>query len=169
MPAGYNGPLDVDSGIVFIPVQHEGNAQASDEEVDKIKRLANDLIGRTFHTGDDDLPTRPIDWNDMLFVAPYNQQVNKLSIALGDKARVGSVDKFQGQEAPIVFLSMCTSDASESPKGLNFLFNKNRINVAISRAQSLAIVTGNPNIGKTPVNQVNQLKLVNLFNAITNG
>ncbi len=167
-PAGYSGPLDVDSGIVFIPVQHEGNAQASDEEADEIKRLANDLIGRTFHTGDDDLPTRLIDWNDMLFVAPYNQQVNKLSIALGDRAKVGSVDKFQGQEAPVVFLSMCTSDASESPRGLNFLFNKNRINVAISRAQSLAIVTGNPNIGKTPVNQVDQLKLVNLFNAITN-
>ena len=168
VPAGYSGPLDVDSGIVFVPVQHEGNAQASDEEVAEIKRLANDLIGRMFHTGDDDLPTRPIGWNDMLFVAPYNQQVNKLSIALGDKANVGSVDKFQGQEAPIVFLSMCSSDASESPRGLNFLFNKNRINVAISRAQSLAIVTGNPNIGKTPVNQVDQLKLVNLFNAITN-
>ena len=168
VPAGYSGPLDVDSGIVFVPVQHEGNAQASDEEAAEIKRLANDLIGRTFHTGDDDLPTRPIDWNDMLFVAPYNQQVNKLSIALGDKAKVGSVDKFQGQEAPIVFLSMCTSDASESPRGLNFLFNKNRINVAISRAQTLAIVAGNPNIGKTPVNQVDQLKLVNLFNAITN-
>ncbi len=169
VPAGYSGPLDVDSGLVFVPVRHEGNAQASDEEVAEIKRLANDLIGRTFHTGDDNLPTRPIGWNDMLFVAPYNQQVNKLSIALGGKAKVGSVDKFQGQEAPIVFLSMCSSDASESPRGLNFLFNKNRINVAISRGQSLAVVTGNPNIGKTPVNQVDQLKLVNLFNAITNG
>ncbi len=166
VPAGYSGPLDVDSGVVFVPVQHEGNAQASEEEVSVIKQLANDLIGRTFHTGNDEPPTRPIGWNDMLFVAPYNQQVNQLSIALGNKARVGSVDKFQGQQAPVVFLSMCTSDASESPRGLNFLFSKNRINVAISRAQSLAIVVGNPDIGKTPINQVDQLKLVNLFNAI---
>ena len=89
-----------------------------------------------------------------------------MSSVLGEQAKVGSVDKFQGQEAPIVFLSMCASDASESPRGLNFLFDKHRINVAISRAQSIAVVVGNPDIGKTPVNRVEQLKLVNLFNAI---
>jgi len=167
VPVDYAGPLEMDSGIVFIPVDHEGNTQASDEEVSEIKRLANDLLGRKFHTGKTDIPTRPIDWNDMLFVAPYNHQVSKLRIALGDQAKVGSVDKFQGQEAPIVFLSMCSSDASESPRGLDFLFDRRRINVAISRAQSLAIVVGNPNIGKTPVSRIEQIKLINLFNAIT--
>ena len=103
----------------------------------------------------------------MLFIAPYNHQVSKLRAALGQQAKVGSVDKFQGQEAPIVFLSMCASDASESPRGFNFLFDKRRINVAISRAQSIAVVVGNPDIGKTPVNRVEQLKLVNLFNVIS--
>lgn len=173
VPLGYEGPLDQSAGVVFIPVHHEGNTQAADEEVAEIKHLANALIGRTFHTGEEhtgqnNSPARPVDWDDILFVAPYNHQVSKLRAALGEQAKVGSVDKFQGQEAPIVFLSMCASDASESPPGLDFLFDKHRINVAISRAQSLAIVVGNPDIGKTPVNRVDQLKLVNLFNAITN-
>ena len=167
VPTHYNGSLNMEAGIVFIPVEHEGNTQASDEEVAEIKMLANTLIGRTFHTGERYPVTRAIGWNDILFVAPYNHQVRKLRIALGEQAKVGSVDKFQGQEAPIVFLSMCASDASESPRGLDFLFDKHRINVAISRAQSLAVVVGNPNIGKIAVNRVDQLKLLNLFNAIT--
>ena len=186
VPIDYNdkGPLNVEAGLVFVPVAHEGNTQASDEEVAEIKTLANALIGRIFHTGiapadpsphhmsapmqvKSDSETRTIGWNDILFVAPYNHQVSKLRTALGEQAKVGSVDKFQGQEAPIVFLSMCASDASESPRGLDFLFDKHRINVAISRAQTLAVVVGNPAIGKTPVNRVDQLKRVNLFNAIT--
>jgi uncharacterized protein len=167
VPPNYDGLLNIEAGVLFVPVQHESNTQASDEEVVVIRELANNLIGRTFHTGQSSLETRPIDWNDILFVAPYNHQVSKLRAALGEQAKVGSVDKFQGQEAPIVFLSMCASDASESPRGLDFLFDKHRINVAISRAQSLAVVVGNPSIGKTPVSRVDQLKLVNLFNAIT--
>ncbi|MFQ5410353.1 MAG: AAA domain-containing protein, partial [Anaerolineales bacterium] len=163
VPDGYNGPLNKDAGIVFVPVPHEGNTQASDEEVAKIKALAHALLGRTLT--DISGETHPMTWDDMLFVAPYNHQVNKLKQALGEQAKVGSVDKFQGQEAPVVFLSMCASDASESPRGLEFLFDKHRINVAISRAQTLAIVVGNPALGNTTVNRVEQLKLVNLFNA----
>jgi len=83
-----------------VPVSHEGNTQASEEEVEKIVLLVHELIGRVFtaKNGVD----RLIDWSDMLFVAPYNHQVNKLKSALGEQAKVGSVDKFQGQEAPIV-------------------------------------------------------------------
>ena len=102
-----------------------------------------------------------------MFVAPYNHQVNKLQTALGPQARVGSVDKFQGQEAPIVILSMCASNASDSPRGINFLLNKNRLNVAVSRAQSLAIVVGNPNLSEIYVDHIEQLKLLNLFNSLT--
>lgn len=166
IPTDYHGPLNRKAGIIYIPVEHEGNMQASDEEVAEIKKLANALIGRIFHTGKNDPETRAIGRNDILFVAPYNHQVNKLRIALGGQAKVGSVDKFQGQEAPIIFLSMCTSDASESPRGIDFIFDKHRINVSISRAQTLVVVVGNPNIGKTPVNRVDQLKLVGLFNSI---
>jgi superfamily I DNA and/or RNA helicase len=113
IPVGYKGILNKEAGIITVPIMHEGNTQASDEEVEQIVSLAHELLGRTFNAKKS--KQRIIDWKDMLFVAPYNFQVNKLKAALGDKARVGSVDKFQGQEAPIVFLSMCASSANESP------------------------------------------------------
>ncbi|MCW7553917.1 Upf1 family helicase [Endozoicomonas gorgoniicola] len=164
VPDTGSGFLDREAGIVFVPVDHEGNTQASEDEVAEIKLLAHSLIGRTFvdENGDE----RPIGWDDMLLVAPYNHQVRKLSDALGKAARVGSIDKFQGPEAPVVFLSMCASDASESKRGMDFLFNRNRINVAISRAQSLAVVVGNPELGNLNVNSVKQMELVNLYNAL---
>ncbi|UHT64407.1 Helicase [Acinetobacter lwoffii] len=99
----------------------------------------------------------------MLFVAPYNFQVTKLKSALGENAKLGSVDKFQGQEAPIVFFSLCASDANDSPRGMDFLFDKNRLNVANSRAQSLAIVVGNPNLMNSNTSNIKQQKLVNVF------
>jgi uncharacterized protein len=166
IPKGYEGSLNKEAGIIYSPIDHEGNTQSSDEEVVVIKKMARELIGRWFHTGEDNQPRRQITWEDMLFVAPYNHQVNKLKQALGDKAKVGSVDKFQGQEAPIVFLSMCSSQANESPRGVDFLFDKHRLNVAISRAQSLAIVVSNPGIIEGVINQVDQLRKVSLFNAI---
>lgn len=164
VPEAYQGSLNKEAGIIYAPVKHEGNTYASDEEVSVIKQLAHELLGRAFV--EKSRKTRLIDWNDMLFVSPYNYQVNKLKQALSDQARVGSVDKFQGQEAPIVFLSMCSSDANESPRGMDFLFDQHRINVAISRAQSLAIVIAHPQLCCTSTNTVSQLKRVNLFNAL---
>ena len=165
VPAGYNGPLDKEAGIVFVPVEHSGNTQAADEEVAAIKALAAELLGRSFSQGEG-RQDRPIAWSDMLFVAPYNHQVSKLRTVLGKQAKVGSVDRFQGQEAPIVFLSMCASDPEESSRGIEFLFDKHRLNVAISRAQSLVVIVANPAIGNISVTKVAQLKLVNLFNAV---
>ncbi len=166
VPAGYSGPLAKQAGIVFLPVVHQGNTQASDEEVAEIVSASQQLLGRTFT--DKDGSQSPIGWGDMLFVAPYNFQVNKLRAALGPKARIGSVDKFQGQEAPIVFLSMCASDAGESPRGMEFLFDKHRINVAVSRAQCLAIVVANPELANSTAKTLEQQKLVNLFCALVN-
>ncbi|HHF7349264.1 TPA: TM0106 family RecB-like putative nuclease [Legionella feeleii] len=161
VPEDYQGILNQETGIIPVPVIHEGNTQSSDEEVERIVELANELRGRQFiaKNGAEQL----IDWDDMLFVAPYNHQVNKLRQALGKQAKVGSVDKFQGQEAPIVFLSMCASNANESPRGIDFLFNKNRINVAISRAQCLVVVTYSPMLLDTIANSVGQMEAVNLF------
>lgn len=121
VPSDYEGPLNLEAGVLFVPMEHEGNTQASDEEVAVIKDLANDLIGRTFftgkeHTGKSSPESRPIGWSDILFVAPYNHEVSKLRAALAEQTKVGSVEKFQGQEAPIVFLSMCASDACESSR-----------------------------------------------------
>lgn len=161
IPAGYKGLLNQEAGIVAVPVRHEGNSQASDEEVQQILALAHELLGRTF--SDKQGGQRPIDWHDMLFVAPYNYQVNKLKNALGAQAYVGSVDKFQGQEAPIVFLSMCASSAHESPRGLDFLFDRNRLNVAISRAQCLAVVVYSPTLLESVPATIEQIAMMNTF------
>jgi uncharacterized protein len=161
VPSEYQGILNKEAGIIPVPVFHEGNTQASEEEVAQIVLLASQLIGRVFT--DKSGIKRFIDWSYMLFVAPYNYQVNKLKAALGEQAKVGSVDKFQGQEAPIVFLSMCASNANESARGIKFLFDKNRINVAVSRAQCMAIVTYSPSLLETTVSNTVQLGMVNLF------
>ncbi len=161
VPVGYNGVLNKEAGIIFRAVEHEGNTQASDEEVYEIKQLANELLGRIFTNKKGE--QRAIDWEDLLFLAPYNHQVNKLRQSLDKQAKVGSVDQFQGQEAPVVFLSMCASDASESPRGINFLFDQRRLNVAISRAQCLVIVVANPKLSQFTAKSVEQLSLINIF------
>lgn len=161
IPEGYTGILNKEAGIVCVPVFHEGNTQASDEEVEQIVKLAKELRGRIAFAKDGS--QKAIDWEDMLFVAPYNHQVNKLKVALGERAKVGSVDKFQGQEAPVVFLSMCASQANESPRGMNFLFDKNRLNVAISRAKSMAIVVYSPALIEASATNIEQLSMMNLF------
>jgi predicted RecB family nuclease len=162
------GPLVTKkSGIVFIPVEHEGNAQGSEEEVAVVEQVVKELVGCSFWSEEEGGPERHIGLKDILFVAPYNYQVNLLKKALGDDAKVGSVDKFQGQEAPIVILSMCASNAAESPRGIDFLFEKNRLNVALSRAQALAIVVGSPNLAITPVNNLRQMDMVNFFTRVS--
>src|SRR6185503_15045809 len=101
--------------------------------------------------------------SDILVVAPYNVQVRMLKQALGPQARVGTIDKFQGQQAPVVILSMCSSAGDASPRGIDFLFDKNRLNVAISRAQSLAIVVGNPMLATSRCSTLKHLELTNLY------
>jgi len=96
-------------------------------------------------------------------VAPYNMQVRKLQERLGDRARIGTVDKFQGQEAPVVIVSMCASSGDAVPRGLEFLLNRNRLNVAISRAQCLSIVVGSPALTLTSCSTISQMELVNAF------
>ena len=154
--------LCVDAGLFFVPVVHDGNSRSSEEEAEMIRALARELLGRE-KTDTSGTVIGTISWDDMLFVAPFNVQVHLLQQVLGEDAKVGSVDRFQGQEAPIVFVSMCASAADESARGIDFLFNKNRLNVAISRAQSLAFVVGNPALARTEVKTLEQMTQVNLF------
>ena len=149
------------SGVLFIPIEHEGNTQSSLEEVKSIQSLIATLKTTTVTEGNH--PSHPFSINDCLFVAPYNVQVGLLRNALGDEARVGSVDLFQGQEAPVVFFSMCSSSGDASPRGLEFLLNQNRINVAISRAKTLAVVVGNPALADARVTSVDKMRQVSLF------
>lgn len=157
------GSLQQEAGIVFVPVNHTGNTQASTEEVSTIVSLTKSLIGRTFHA---DEGSRPLSLHDILFVAPYNHQVRCLRDALGEDAKIGSVDKFQGQEAPIVILSMCASDPSDTPRGLEFLLDRQRLNVAVSRAQALAVIVGSPALGLASIQRAEQLPLANFMSAL---
>jgi predicted RecB family nuclease len=148
-------------GIVRLNVHHTGNTQGADEEVELIDGLVQRLIGRTFT--DRENKTRTIDWDDVLLVAPYNMQVRKLQRKLGDQARVGSVDRFQGQEAPVVIVSMASSSIDDAPRGAQFLLNPNRLNVAVSRAQALAIVVGSPLLAEIRCQNLDEIRLVNLL------
>ena len=134
--------LPAEHGIVWVPVCHEGNTQSSEEEVEAIAAMTKELLRRT--VVDNKGVQRPMTLADILFVAPFNAQVRCLTKALGKNARVGSVDRFQGQEAPVVIVSLCSSTLEEAPRGAEFLLSPNRLNVAISRAQALAIVVGSP-------------------------
>ncbi len=147
------------SGILYVPVEHEGNAQDSEEEASAIQDIVKQLLQCSFNDG---TMVRPLTLYDILIVAPYNMQVRRLR-ALLPGAKVGTVDKFQGQEAPVVIVSMCSSTGDASSRGLEFIFSKNRLNVAISRAQSLAIVIGSPALARTHCRNVDQMELVNLF------
>lgn len=158
-PGGYDSNISKASGVLFIPVEHEGNTQSSAEEVEVIRGLISDLC--SFRLGVDGEET-DLQKSDIVVVAPYNMQVRALK-NVHSADRVGTVDKFQGQEAAVVIVSMCASDGSESARGMQFLFSRNRLNVAISRAQCLTIVVGCPRLARTECSSVEQMALVNLF------
>lgn len=150
-----------EAGILFVPVEHEGNSQASDEEAEAVVRLTGQLLGRRI--GGDPDPGRRVSVGDILYVAPYNLQVRKLAERLPAGARVGSVDRFQGQEAPIVIVSLCASPGEFGPRGMEFVLDLNRLNVAISRAQSLVIVVGDPRLADTVASSPANVARLNLM------
>ncbi|WP_290895169.1 C-terminal helicase domain-containing protein [Hoeflea sp.] len=132
------------AGAFWVPVPHEGHAQVAPEEVTAIQTDAQELL--TGAWTEKDGTTRAMHRSDIIVVAPYNAQVNVLRDALPEGIRVGTVDKFQGQEAPVCLVSMTASSAEETPRGMSFLFFLNRINVAVSRAKGLALVFGAPRL-----------------------
>ncbi|MEB3167172.1 MAG: TM0106 family RecB-like putative nuclease [Synechococcaceae cyanobacterium] len=138
-------------GLVFEPVPHSGNSTASDEEVEHIAALVERLLGQPYQrarvvNGELQISDGVLGGSDILVTAPYNLQVNRLQRRLGERARVGTVDRFQGQEAPVAIHSLTASDGDNAPRGLDFLLNPHRLNVAISRAQCLSILVGSPQL-----------------------
>ena len=148
-----------EAGAFWVPVSHEGNAQISIEEVAAIQAAIAELLRGTWTEKDGS--TRPMRKTDIIVVAPYNAQVNALRDALPDGIRVGTVDKFQGQEAPVCLVSMTASSADETSRGMEFLFSLNRINVAVSRAKGLSLVFGAPRLREAKCETVAQMRLVN--------
>lgn len=152
------------NGIVYLPVHHAQCSQSSTEEIDRIQALYGSLLKQSWTTSEG--ITKPITATDILIVAPYNAQVRELRMRLGDHARIGTVDKFQGQEAAVAIVSMTTSDADNMPRGLDFLFSKNRLNVAVSRAKCLAIIVASPGLKTVECNRMEDMPLLNFYSML---
>ena len=135
--------LAAGDGLVLDQPEHEGRSQSSWEEADAVAAAIRALLGTTFT--DDDV-VRELGPDDFLVVAPYNAQVRRLSQRVPDGVRVGTVDKFQGQEAPVVLISMASSTAEDAPRGIGFAFNRHRVNVATSRAQCRVVLVCAPRL-----------------------
>jgi uncharacterized protein len=144
-------------GLRYLPVEHVGNRTLSPEEVDRVNQTFRALVGLPWT--DRDGKTRPLAVEDVLVVAPYNAQVRRLIETLPEGARVGTVDKFQGQEAPVVIYSMATSSVDDAPRGMDFLFSLNRLNVAASRAQGLVTLVCSGELLKARCHTPNQMRL----------
>ena len=148
------------SGLWFVAVRHEGNQSHSKEEIDRVAEIVTSLTQMDNTWTDKTGSARSITLQDVLIVAPYNQQVNGLTERLPG-ARIGTVDKFQGQEAPVVIFSMTTSSPEDAPRGMEFLYNLNRFNVGTSRARCICIVVGSPKLLSPECRTPRQMELAN--------
>jgi predicted RecB family nuclease len=148
------------NGIRFLPVLHSGNAQVSSQEASVVVAEVERLLADGRFTDSRGL-TRPMTPTDILVIAPYNMQVRHLRERLPAGVEAGTVDKFQGREAPVVFFSMATSSGEDAPHGREFLFSKNRLNVALSRARSLSVVVASPRLLDVECHSVDDMRLVN--------
>ena len=147
------------TGVAFIEVEHYGNSQRCDEEAEVIRTIFCQLLHQQYVDREGSKHAMTLD--NILVVAPYNLQVNRLKQVLPDGARVGTVDKFQGQEAEAVLVSMTTSSGEYLPRDIDFLYSKNRLNVAISRARCWAGVVASPRLLDINVASPGQMALVN--------
>jgi superfamily I DNA and/or RNA helicase len=153
------------NGLCFIPVEHVGNTRASVEEAQRIVACVQSLLGSPVSVGN--RAPRAMTPEDILVVSPYNAQRTLLRQTLTEAGleavRVGTVDKFQGQEAPVVLYSMATSSGDDLPRDMEFLFERNRFNVALSRAQVLSVLVCSPRLLDVRCSTPEQMRLVNLL------
>jgi superfamily I DNA and/or RNA helicase len=155
---GGNTPFD-GAGLFYVPVDHRGNQNKSPEEVNAVANIVTKLLASgTWINAKGE--TNSLQKEDILIVAPYNAQVASLLEKLPGM-RIGTVDKFQGQEAPVVIYSMTASTVDDAPKGMSFLFNSNRLNVATSRAKSVCILVASPKLLEPACNTIEQMRWVN--------
>jgi uncharacterized protein len=143
------------------PVETVGADNESPAEADAVADLARSIVGGTWT--DAKGISRRIEWGDVLIVAPYNAQVGAIQRRLPPEARVGTVDKFQGQEAPISIYSLTTSSPELAPRGMDFLYSRNRLNVATSRARCVTVVVGSPDLWRVRARTPSQMRLANAF------
>lgn len=149
-------------GLRFHAVVHEGNRSSSPEEAEVIQQLVQDIFGSKSSWIDRKGIEKPITLEDILIIAPYNAQVFELQERIKG-IHIGTVDKFQGQQAPIVIYSMTTSSHADAPRGMEFLYSSNRLNVATSRARCLCIIVGAPAVFEADCRTPRQMRLANSF------
>ncbi|MFB9984384.1 TM0106 family RecB-like putative nuclease [Mesorhizobium kowhaii] len=156
-----SGPIQ-GSGLRYIPVSHSGNQNSSPEEAVVIGDLVNHILQSKTRWVDRHGKEDVVTLNDILIITPYNAQVFEIQQHL-TSARVGTVDKFQGQEAPIAIYSMATSTHADAPRGMEFLYSLNRFNVATSRAKCLSILVASPQVFEAECRTPRQIQLANAF------
>ncbi|MDA1004197.1 MAG: AAA domain-containing protein, partial [Chloroflexi bacterium] len=155
-----DGPL-AGSGVRFVPVHHAGNDSASREEAEAVATLIAELLRSHAQWVDHNGQMHTLEAKDVLVITPYNAQVRELLDVVPDGVRVGTVDKFQGQQAPLAIYSMATSSADEAPRGMEFLYSLNRLNVATSRAKCVAAVVASPDLLRVRCKTPRQMRLAN--------
>ncbi len=153
------------SGLRWVPVDHDGNTNASIEEADRVCEIWNALIGRDWM--DADGARRAIGTDDIVIVSPFNAHRMLIQERLGPTARVGTVDKFQGQEAPVSIYTMATSRPEDAPRGMAFLYSLHRLNVATSRARAIAIVVASPRLLDVVPGTPEHLRMANALVEVT--
>ena len=151
----------IGSGLSYLHVQHEGCTSSSDEEVEAVAALFAKLTAPGSMWIRQDESQAQLTLDDVLVVSPFNAQVSRLIERLHPGARVGTVDKFQGQEAPVVIYSMATSRPEDAPRGMEFLYSLNRLNVATSRARCAVVIVANPRLFTPECHSPRQMKLAN--------
>jgi predicted RecB family nuclease len=155
---GGDGPV-AGSGLRWCPVEHEGNRTSSTEEAEAVRQLIFELVGRAWTDREGNEHALGVD--DILVVAPYNAHVSLLGHVLPHGIQIGTVDKFQGRQAPVVIVSLAASTAEDVPRGMDFLYSRNRLNVAVSRAKALSILVASPALLSAQCRTVEQMRLVN--------
>lgn len=156
-------PVDL-SGIHLEELNHTNSSQRSTEEAEHIVNLIQSIKASCLIDIDGNI--REVDDSDFIVIAPFNAQVKLIQSKLEETIRVGTVDRFQGQEAPIAIISMTSSSGMDAPKGLNFLLNRNRLNVAISRAQVACYVLCAKTLFESKCNTIEQMSLLSTFSAL---
>jgi predicted RecB family nuclease len=150
------------SGLVFAAVEHDANQSRSLEEVTRIESLVAALTADGVRYRNAAGEEAPLTAGDLMIVAPYNAQVTALAERLPG-VRIGTVDKFQGQQAPVVIVSLTTSAPEDAPRGMSFLYSANRLNVATSRAKALCILVGTPRLFEPDCRTPLEMRLANSF------
>ncbi|MEP5614230.1 MAG: AAA domain-containing protein, partial [Cyclobacteriaceae bacterium] len=147
-------------GLYYVPVSHEGNQNKSVEEIEVVAEIVRQLLKEKCTWTDRYRKPHPLTNEDFRVIAPYNVQVDALKERLPD-IQVGTVDKFQGREAPVVIYSMTSSSSEDAPRGMGFLYDPHRMNVATSRAQCLSILVANQKLFEPECHSIDQMRMAN--------